>query len=365
MGGDTLPSLHRQKLEEITAAEATLPLLEGQLAKLLDLSKSSPDPVTRRDSELDATDLQRDIDQIKGQRMSYVKQNSELYFKFMEHNSRPTRQMYTLDDIKQTQTFVARKENSEKFLLYQKYRANIDPDHVYAPSNLINEENYCFDCESFRVLHTDDATMICEKCRSQTIMSIFPERPSAKDPPAESHLYQYKRYVHFCDCLDNLQGKESASIPKTVLDTVTMEIHRTRMDTKLDYLTEEDIREFLKKHKNKKFDQYYDHATQILFKITNMQPIQMTPEMEENLKIMFIAIQEPFDLFKDKRRNFSSYSYIIYKFCQLLEYKDFLPKLRLHKDHQKLHEHDMIWKKICEHMGGEEKGWKFIKSYAY
>ena len=51
-----------------------------------------------------------------------------------------------------------------------------------------------------------------------------------------------------------------------------------------------------------------------------------------------------------------------YKFCQILGYNEFLPKLKLYKDRLKLYEHDKIWKKICEHLGGENAGWKFIKS---
>ena len=80
----------------------------------------------------------------------------------------------------------------------------------------------------------------------------------------------------------------------------------------------------------------------------------MSPDMEHNLKLMFMAIQEPYELFKDTRHNFTSYSYIIYKFCDLLDYTEFLSQLKLHKDEAKVYEHDQIWKKICQYMGGEE-----------
>ena len=89
----------------------------------------------------------------------------------------------------------------------------------------------------------------------------------------------------------------------------------------------------------------------------------MTPIMEEKMKMRFLQIQEPFEIFKGKNRsNFFSYSYIVYKFCQILGYNEFLPKLKLYKDRLKLYEHDKIWNKICEHLGGESAGWKFIKS---
>ena len=158
----------------------------------------------------------------------------------------------------------------------------------------------------------------------------------------------------------NIQGKESVKVSEEVINTIIREIVHEKMENSLEKLTEADIKRYLKKHRKLR---YYDHATQILYRITNKPPLQMTPKMEEKLKIMFLQIQEPFEIFKGKNRsNFFSYSYIIYKFCQLLEYNEFLPKLKLYKDRLKLYEHDKIWEKICAHLGGESVGWKFIKS---
>ena len=159
----------------------------------------------------------------------------------------------------------------------------------------------------------------------------------------------------------NIQGKESAKVPEEVINTIIREIVHEKMENSFEKLTEADIKRYLKKHHELR--RYYDHATQILYRITNIPPLQMTHKMEEKLKLMFFQIQEPFEIYKGKNRsNFYSYSYIIYKFCQLLEYNEFLPKLKLHKDRLKLYEHDKIWEKICAHLGGESAGWKFIKS---
>jgi hypothetical protein len=353
-------------MEAIDQVEATLPLLREKLADTK-ARLTSEVSVTRRDAELEIIDLEKEIDRISNERENYFKKNSELLYRFSECEVTKKKKMYTMDDIKSMRSIIhqSTKPVSEKYLYYQKFRSNIDQNYVYAPENTINEENYCFNCDTFRVLNPDTAVMTCEKCGAETTDITNPERPSLKEPPADSHYYQYKRYTHFCDCLANLQGKESSVVPPAVINTVILEIKKARMEHRVDELTEEDIRSYLKKHSEKKYDRFYDHATQILFKITDIQPIQMSHEMEHNLKVMFIEIQEPFELFKNGRRNFSSYSYILYKFCQLLGYKEFLPKLKLHKNYLKLHEHDMIWKKICNYMGGAECGWEFIKSYEY
>jgi len=363
---ETLPSLHRKQMELIDSKEATLPKLIDKLTAAK-TQLTSDIAVQRRDAELEILELEKEIVSIKTERENYFKKNSDLLFKFSECESTKKKVVYTMKDIKSMKSIIQQnnKQVSEKYIYYQKFRSNIDQNYVYAPENIINEENYCFECDTFRVLNPDTSIMTCEKCGAETTDITNPERPSLKDPPSDSHYYQYKRYIHFCDCLANLQGKESCIVPQAVINTVILEIKKARMENRIDELTEEDIRGSLKKHSDKKYDRFYDHATQILFKITDIQPVQMSYDMEHNLKVMFIEIQEPFELFKNGRRNFSSYSYILYKFCQLLEYTEFLPKLKLHKNYLKLHEHDMIWKKICNYMGGSACGWEFIKSYEY
>jgi len=79
------------------------------------------------------------------------------------------------------------------------------------------------------------------------------------------------------------------------------------------------VKRYLKKlsvqPKGKKYEKYMTHTTQILFKVNGVPPIQLTHEQEKEYKILFLIIQEPFELFRpDSRSNFSSYSYIIYKF---------------------------------------------------
>jgi len=368
LGKETLPSLHRKKLEEIKEQEATLPELKAELKSLEEsLEKSLTDGTqTERQITLNIEELKDKIKHIESMRADYYVNNGELLFKFAECERTAPYKVYDMSALSSKRAgFKAKADVTEKTRYYQQYLSNIDPDYVPVAESPINEENYCYKCDAFRVLHADLAIMVCETCAAQTTAITNPEKPSMKDPPTESHYYQYKRFSHFEDCLANVQGRESKKVPQEVIDTIILEIRKVRMEHRVDELDEEDIKEFLKKHRDKKYDVYYDHATQILYKITEIEPIQMTPEMEENLKIMFAEIQEPFEMFKNKRRNFSSYSYILYKCCQLLGYVEFLPKLKLHKNYQKLYEHDMIWKKICQYMGGEEKGWKFIKSYDY
>ena len=57
------------------------------------------------------------------------------------------------------------------------------------------------------------------------------------------------------------------------------------------------------------------------------------------------------------RKNFLSYSYVLYKFCELLGEDAFLKYFPLLKSKEKLYQQDQVWQKICKEMR-----WQFIRS---
>lgn len=354
----TLHSLHKKRISEIDDHESTLPALREELQTLIDEGCN----------RCDINELEDRIAKYESERTDYLLDTSEIMFRYIESEKQRTdkKHMKGLSDLIKPKIVDYNEQLSDRTTYYNKYRSIVDPEYVYIDENVINEENYCADCNRFRTLNPDDGVLICESCASQITASGMHEKPTSKDhQQAEIRFYEYKRYVYFCNYLDNLQGKESRQVPEDVLNAVMVEIHREKMDNKLEELTDKDIRRYLKKYKNLKYNRWYDHTTQILFKVTNITPIQMAPEMEQNFKILFIQIQEPFELYKGERLNFSTISFIVYKFCQLLGYTQFQSKLRLHKNWQLLYKLDMIWKKICQHLGGDETGWVFQKSYNY
>lgn len=362
----TLAKLHQDRVKSIIDKENSVPSLEETIQKIDDeLSYAKENDIIRyKDLIQEKDELTQKISQIKQERTQYLLKNGELLHKYNEYEKQP-RKIHKLDILKKSKKEFLEKDKSDKYQCYRSLRSSIDPEYVYFDEDTVNEENYCYVCKKFRVSMSEEAVMACQGCGSQTTITIKHAKPSVNDPPAENKLYEYQRFSHFCSWLENIQGKESGSVPDVVINTVLREVHRERMTERLNELDEDDIKRYLKKHRNKGYDKYYDHCTQILYRVTENLPVQMSPEMEHNLKLMFMAVQEPFELYKNKRHNFSSYAYIIYKFCQLLGYYDFLPKLKLHKNEGKIYEHDQIWRKICKHMGGEEKGWTFIKSYNY
>lgn len=166
--------------------------------------------------------------------------------------------------------------------------------------------------------------------------------------------FPYKRIAHLSDWLNKIQGKENTDIPKYVFEDLKKEFKKYRI---FDYsnLQEDFVKKCLKKLG---LNKYYDHIMYIIHQFNGMPPPQMSVELEERFKKMFMEIQAPFEKYcPSDRKNFLSYSYVFHKFCELLELDDLLPYFPLLKSREKLFQQDKIWKQICE-----ELQWQYIPS---
>jgi integrase len=245
-----------------------------------------------------------------------------------------------------TDTGPTRKQMFDEYV--QRMRLTNGPEVV----QLMTE--HCQSCNVAREEISSEGILVCPKCGSEEYALVVSDFPSFRDPPKERNNYAYKKINHLNEILNQFQAKESTIIPEDVMNEVILEIRKRRINNIAD-LTEEDIRQILKKLNRSK---YYEHRAHILSRLNGNPPPTITPEIEEKIRTMFQDIQAPFLLYcPNDRTNFLSYSYILYKFFELLEldeYKVFFPLL---KSRDRLIAHDIIWKKICEYLN-----WEFISS---
>jgi len=213
---------------------------------------------------------------------------------------------------------------------------------------------HCLQCNVAREEISSEGILVCPRCGSEEYALVVSDFPSFRDPPKERNNYAYKKINHLNEILNQFQGKESTIIPDDVMNEVILEIRKRRIANIAD-LSEEDIRQILKKLNRSK---YYEHRAHILSRLNGNPPPTITPEIEEKIRAMFQDIQAPFLLYcPNDRTNFLSYSYILYKFFELLELDEFKVFFPLLKSRDRLIAHDIIWKKICEYLN-----WEFISS---
>jgi hypothetical protein len=167
--------------------------------------------------------------------------------------------------------------------------------------------------------------------------------------------FSYKRLNHFSEWLNSIQAKATTEIGQDVIDAIRVEFKKTRT-TQRKEITPAKVRQFLKKLN---LNKYYEHCHYVCTLINGVPAPVIDAELDETLRRMFVAIQEPFEraIKGTSRKNFLSYSYVLYKFCQLLGRDDLLCHFSLLKSAEKLHAQDIIWKKIAH-----ELCWEYIAS---
>lgn len=244
---------------------------------------------------------------------------------------------------------TSKKELFEQYASRMKLNTNTSTE-----STVHDTSEHCDRCNVSREEIGSEGILICPICGSEEYMLVVSDFPSFRDPPKERNNYAYKKINHLNEILNQFQAKESTIIPDEVMHEVICEIKKRRIQNIAD-MTEKDMREILKKLNRSK---YYEHATHILSRLNGNPPPTITPEIEEKIRAMFQEIQAPFLLYcPDERTNFLSYSYILYKFFELLELDDYKVYFPLLKSRDRLIAHDEIWKKICDYLK-----WEFIQS---
>jgi hypothetical protein len=207
---------------------------------------------------------------------------------------------------------------------------------------------YCEECNIEKILDYSVSAYICQCC-GEVEEIILDEDRQIKD------YSPYRRINHFREWLNQFQAKQSPEINEDVYKDIIIELNKNRI-TNLSDLNKKKMKSILKKLG---YNDYYEHIHYIINKLSNLPPPKITRDMEKIFIKMFTKIEGPWEIYKQPgRKNFLSYSYVLYKFCELLELDHLLDCFTLHKDPNKLMENDEIWKKICTHLN-----WEFISSF--
>jgi len=240
-------------------------------------------------------------------------------------------------------------DNEDKFIekssLVDEYLSITNNNHIRKID--FDNTEICRNCKNVLTCLQHDAIMICYNCGFQEPLLIEQNKPLLKQNTKDTSHFSYKRINHFREWCNQVQGKESTDIPNEVFEKILNEIKKEKIaDTRK--ITYNKMREILKRLR---INKYYEHINYIINRINGIPTPQFSTELEDKLCSMFRDIQAPFLKHCPKdRKNFLSYSYVLYKFFQILGLNEYLKFFPLLKSREKLYAQDQIWKKICEEL---------------
>jgi hypothetical protein len=253
-----------------------------------------------------------------------------------------------LNNIQPNKTHIINENDQsipDKTSLVDEYLYVTSKSHVKKLNH--DDLEICKICKNHMTCLQHDAIIICDQCGYQELLLVEQNRPILKQNTKDTSHFSYKRINHFREWCNQVQGKESTDIPDEIFEKILNEIKKEKItDTRT--ITYNKMREILKRLR---INKYYEHINYIINRINGIPTPQFSPELEEKLCNMFRDIQGPFLKHCPKdRKNFLSYSYVLYKFFQILGLNEYLRYFPLLKSREKLYVQDQIWKKICEEL---------------
>ena len=254
--------------------------------------------------------------------------------------------------------FCSSKINNSKIETYNNYIIKFNPElkeiGTYSP-----KKSVCGVCTGEDFNYDRKASVdVCTNCGNTVNVLLNDDTcPVYTENIEQVIVFNYDRKNHFQECLNQLQAKENTTIPEYIIKDLAAEFKKYNItDPKL--FTNSLVQSYLKKLK---YNKYYEHIPTIINEFCGLKAPKLTPDLEQQLKIMFDEIQVPFEKYSKivcpLRKNFLNYNYTFYKMCQLLGKDEFLNYFPLLKNRERLYEHDLIWKGICNDLL-----WEFIPS---
>ena len=233
------------------------------------------------------------------------------------------------------------------------YMCNIDDNFI--SNKFKNEMNdKCKECSKILLYNSSGSELFCNNCGYTEKIMIISEKGSYNDPPREANYFAYKRINHFNEWLAQFQAKETTELPVTIYEDIFNEFKKN-INFDINNINYGQIRNILKKLK---YNKYYEHIPHLINVLSGVRAPTLDRASEEMLRSLFKEIQIPFmKNCPPTRKNFLSYSYVLHKFCELLEYDHLLPYFTLLKSREKLQQQDKIWNDICKDLQ-----WQYIPS---
>ena len=222
-----------------------------------------------------------------------------------------------------------------------------------APRFRILPPETCRRCQEPLQLYQAFSVSVCPRCG---LAEPYLDAAAAalNGPDEHDHCsFSNKRIHHFSEWLASIQAKENFHVPQDAMEQVMKLLAEERVAPA--DVTVNRVREALKKLKLRR---YYEHSQLITCKLTGLSPPRMSPEMEEKIKVCFLAASTAFQRHcPPDRKNMISYQLVLLKLCELLGCHEFVPYFMLLKGRDKVCRMDVIWRKICEDLD-----WSFVPS---
>ena len=342
------------KRASLLAARQEAPALRAQAAQL----RARADAMTARwqrrpaaDLVLRAVALEREAEARESMAREHEFESTVVTYLRSYHQRAP--------DARAAETAPRRADTIEAYVkhtdLTSQRRAAILDEYLTEmnqapPKVAMSARDECPRCAGEKLLLcTAKSCMACPRCGYRVAYLDTSSTSTAFDQTVEYSAYSYKRVNHFGMYLTLVQGKEAHKVPDEILNAVMHDLYHAQGIREPADITQARVRATLRKLRLRKA---YDHVTQITARLSGVRAFRLRPEVEDELKNMFLQMQPAFLLHAPKSRtNFLSYPYVLYRLFQILKLDHMLESVALLRGRDKLLANDSIFRKMAATLG--------------
>lgn len=228
--------------------------------------------------------------------------------------------------------------------LLDDYMAEIEG--VSAGVHVLNADT-CATCKTPMVLSTDGSMIMCHTCGHGYAYVDATSSAMAYGDEVEFSTFTYRKYNHFVEFLAKFTYQESGVVPPVIMENVMKGLEEDGV--RPDEVDHQKVYAVLKRLSYRK---YYDYLSQITTRITNKPPPKLSPEETWTLKLLFRAIQAPFERHcPQDRTNFLSCQFVADCLLRLINREDLIPYLRPLKGADKRAKQRATMEKILAELG--------------
>lgn len=334
----------RQKREDLQTEVDNVALLEEQHRNLLGAITNLPNCRssirTRKDLQLQADALQkRIVDHKSGRSLQLLDETIAPFLEAHQHHQNVVSMKILRSEV------IMNKDGT----LLEELQSELEGT---TKSVTVVSGDCCENCGQTMIVVTQNCFMICPSCHhAEPFLDVTPASMPYGDD-VEMGYFNYKRIGRFKEWITFFQAKENTQVPTEILEKLSE--YFASMNMSVDDITKHNVRDALKILKLGR-NGIYEHLQQIFSRLTGKPPPRLSMRQENHLLVLFQKIQSSWAKHKPPNRsNFLSYPYVLYKFCELLGWHEYLECFPLLTGEPHRRKQDTVWKKICE-----DQGWPF------
>jgi hypothetical protein len=334
---NTIRKIYESKLKQIPELKKTRGMIDYILENISNVSLRA-----KRKLEFEKQIIENEIFSVNFLKFYFV-ETREILERYLKEMKKQSENSFFIND-------KGSKESPIKKVLTNEYKSIL-----YSYSKILQLKcqttcnplkiSFCNICQADSEFYVNENSIICCKCLTENVLLVSVTTYNDNNRLNISGKYSYDRRLHFRECINQYQGKQSTIIP----DQVLLNIKNATRTFGLENIK---LNHIYAAMKYLGYTKYYDDVVLILYKVTGKKPDNIE-YLEEKLIHDFNLILLEYDNLKQTEKKNLNTQYILFQLLKKHGHKCEPEHLTILKSNERKVFSENVCKIIFEKFGWE------------